>query len=85
MVRTYVKGQELEVMHSAVGPGRRQRRDFCQNRVVDRGIALRQNLELPQVHIREKETLQLPSFMPFSSQRSSLSNPAFPYLLARPG
>ena len=49
MVRTYVKGQELEVMHSAVGPGRRQRRDFCQNRVVDRGIALRQNLDLPQV------------------------------------
>ena len=37
-------------MHAAVGPatGRRQRRDFCKNSVVDRGIALRRNLALPQ-------------------------------------
>ena len=35
--------------HNAVGPAvsRRHRRDFCANPVIDRGIALRQNLGLP--------------------------------------
>ena len=37
VVRSYVKGREVEVVHSAVGPGRRlgrrQRRDFCSNQV----------------------------------------------------
>jgi hypothetical protein len=48
VVRSYVKGMEVEVVHAAVGPGRRQRRDFCSNQVVDRGIALRFNLGLDQ-------------------------------------
>ncbi|EGB04300.1 hypothetical protein AURANDRAFT_67346 [Aureococcus anophagefferens] len=49
VVRGYVKGEEIEVKHNAVGPAvaRRHRRDFCANPVIDRGIALRQNLGLP--------------------------------------
>ena len=44
-----LKGEEIEVKHNAVGPAvaRRHRRDFCANPVIDRGIALRQNLGLP--------------------------------------
>lgn len=48
VLRSYVKGHEIEIMNSAVGPGRRQRRDFCENNIVDRGIALRRNLGLNQ-------------------------------------
>lgn len=48
VLRSYVKGREIEIMNSAVGPGRRQRRDFCENNIIDRGIALRRNLGLNQ-------------------------------------
>ena len=32
VVRSYVKGQEVEVVHTAAG-ARRPRRDFCRNQV----------------------------------------------------
>lgn len=48
VVRSYSNGRLGEVVHSAAGPGRRNRRDFCENSVVDRGIALRKNLGLSQ-------------------------------------
>mmetsp|Transcript_17455 Transcript_17455/g.40126 ORF Transcript_17455/g.40126 Transcript_17455/m.40126 type:complete len:1268 (-) Transcript_17455:147-3950(-) len=50
VVRAYSAGKEVEVVHTAAGPTnrRKQRRDFCKNQVVDRGIALRMNLGLSQ-------------------------------------
>jgi len=48
VIKCWTNNQVVDVIHTTSGTGQRnsQRRDFCKNTVVDRGIALRQHLAL---------------------------------------
>ncbi|CAM9136303.1 unnamed protein product [Discosporangium mesarthrocarpum] len=47
-IKCLCKGKAREVVRTSLAGVLEQRRDFCRNQIIDRGIALRKNLSLPQ-------------------------------------
>ncbi|CAM9386779.1 unnamed protein product [Choristocarpus tenellus] len=48
LIKCWCKSKAREVVRASAAGALEQRRDFCRNQIIDRGIALRKNLSLPQ-------------------------------------